>query len=261
MLRRHPHVAAMAGYLALSAAATWPLLARFGTDIGGDRGDAWQTLWGFWWWRDSLSRGASPFSCDALRWPWGVPMWLQTWDLPGALAVLPGWALVPRLPEVALYNVVIFASFPLAGFTAYLLCRELWGGHLAPFLAGALFTFSAYHFGHALGHLHVVSMEWSPLYFLGLVRTVRRHGPGGPALAGAVTLIASSRTIVNQIAVRRKASISAAAQIFQSPAGDVAALRAVSGRFFLKLGKRPVTPMIRLCLESRDILSKRCQGP
>jgi hypothetical protein len=190
MLRRHPHLAALGGYVALSLAATWPLLARFGSHVGGG-GDAWQTLWAFWWWHDALSRGASPWSCDALRWPWGVPMWFQAWDLPALLAMLPLWPLVPRVPEVALYNLPLFASYPLAGFTTYLLCRELWGGHLGAFLAGALYTLSTYHFGHALGHLHVVSMQWSPLYFLGLVRTVRRHGVSGPALAAVALAFAA----------------------------------------------------------------------
>ena len=191
-LRRHPHLTVFACYLALAVAATWPLVPRFATAIGGDHGDAWQTLWGFWWWHDSATRGASPYFCDLLRWPWGVPMWFQTFDLPAALAVLPLWPLTPALPEVALYNAVLLASYPLAAFTAYLLCRELWGGHLAPALAGALYSVNAYHFGHALGHLHIVSMEWSPLYFLGLVRTVRRHGPAAPLLAGAALALAST---------------------------------------------------------------------
>jgi hypothetical protein len=192
MFRRHPTLAALAGYVALSCAATWPLLARFGAEIGGDLGDAWQTLWGFWWLSDSLGRGASPFACDALRWPYGVPLWLQTFDLPAAALALPLWPLVPRVPEVALYNLPLFVGFPLAGFTAYLLAREVWGGHLAPFLAGALYTFGTYHFAHALGHLHVVSMEWSPLYLLALVRTVRRRGAAGPLLGGVALALAAA---------------------------------------------------------------------
>ena len=199
LARRHPHVTAFGAYLALSAAATWPLLPRFTTAIGGDHGDAWQTLWGYWWWHDSIVRGASPFFCDALRWPWGVPMWFQTFDLPTAIALLPFWALAPSLPEVALYNAVLFSSYPVAGFTAYLLCREVWGGHLAPFLAGALYTVNAYHFGHALGHLHIVSMEWSPLYVLGLVRTLRRRGAGGPLLAGCALALAATASFYHLI--------------------------------------------------------------
>src|SRR5512141_3090997 len=111
LARRYPHLAALTAYLALSAAATWPLLARFGTHIGGDHGDHWQTLWGCWWWHEALSRGASPFSCGALRSPWGTPMWFQTWDLPALLATQPFWPFVPGIPEVALFNAVLFASY------------------------------------------------------------------------------------------------------------------------------------------------------
>jgi hypothetical protein len=195
MARRHPTVAALAAYVAIAAAATWPLLARFGTHLGGDHGDNWQTLWGFWWWHDALSRGVSPFACDALRWPWGVPLWFQTWNLPALLATQPFWPLAPAVPEVVLFNATLFASYPLAGLTLFLLARELWGGTLAPFLAGALYTVSAYHFGHALGHAHVLAMEWSPLYFLGLVRTVRRRGAGGPLLAAAGLALAATASV------------------------------------------------------------------
>jgi hypothetical protein len=195
MVRRHPHLAALGGYVALSAATTWPLLARFGSEIAGDRGDAWQTLWGFWWWRERILAGASPFTCDALRWPWGTPLWLQTWDLPSALALLPAWSLTPAVSPLALYNAAVFASFPLAGFTAYLLCRELWGGDLAAFLAGALYTFSTYHFAHALGHLHLASLQWSPLYLVGLVWTVRRRGVRGPLTAGAGLALAGAASL------------------------------------------------------------------
>ncbi|HEX9290382.1 MAG TPA: hypothetical protein VF904_12740 [Anaeromyxobacteraceae bacterium] len=192
VVHRHPRTAALLGYIALAGAATWPLLPRFTSEIGGDHGDAWQTLWGFWWWRDAVARGASPFHCDVLRWPWGTPTWFQTWNLPATLAVLPLWPLTPGVPEVALYNLVLFASYVLSGYTAYLLCRELWGTELAAFLAGALYTVNAYHFGHALGHLHIVSMEWAPLYFLGLVRTVRRHGASGPLLGGVALALAAT---------------------------------------------------------------------
>jgi hypothetical protein len=190
-IRRHPRLAALAGYVVLAAAATWPLLARFTTEMGG--GDAgWQTLWGLWWWHRALAGGSSPFSCEALRWSTGVPMWFQAWDVPSALALLPLWPLTPHLPEVAIYNTALFLGFPLAGFTFYLLCRELWGGELGPFLAGAIYTFSAYHFAHALGHLHLASMEWSPLYFLGLARTVRRHGALAPLLAGVALALSAA---------------------------------------------------------------------
>ena len=182
--RRHPHVAALAAYVALAAAATWPLLAGSGKAIAGRGSAPWRTLWGFWWWGDSLGRGVSPFVCDALRWPRGVTGWLEGWDLPATIAMLPVWRLAPGIPEVALYDALVFSSYALSGFTAYLLGRELWGGNLAPFLSGVLYAMGAYHLGQGPGDPLVLEMPWAPLYFLGLVRTVRRHGVGAPLTAG-----------------------------------------------------------------------------
>ena len=194
-VRRHPQVAALAGYAVLAAAATWPLLPRFTSGIAGGAAESSQALWQLWWWKESLGRGASPFFCDLLRWPAGVPLWLAPGDLTAAAAVLPLWPLTPALPEFALYNAALFASYALAGFAAHHLCRELWGGHLAPFLAGALYAVSAYAIGAAVGPVQVLSLQWSPLYFLGLVRTVRRHGAGGPLLAGAALALAAAASV------------------------------------------------------------------
>src|SRR4051812_6170765 len=106
---RHPNLWAWLGYLTLSGVATWPLLARFGREIGGDRGDAWQTLWGFWWWRHGVLGGGVPGGsatfCPLLRAPSGAPMAFQTWDLPAALLTLPLWG---RVPEVSVYNTALF---------------------------------------------------------------------------------------------------------------------------------------------------------
>jgi hypothetical protein len=49
----------------------------------------------------------------------------------------------------------------------------LLGDRRAAFLAGLVFTFSNYHFAHAQGHLNLISMEWVPLFLLGLVRVWR----------------------------------------------------------------------------------------
>ncbi|HTT72521.1 MAG TPA: hypothetical protein VMG32_14950, partial [Anaeromyxobacteraceae bacterium] len=187
--RNHPQLVALGAYGALFALLAVPLLARLGTAPGGGP-QGWRTLWSFWWWHDSLARGVSPLACDALRWPARVPVWLSDHDLPTALAALPLWAATPLLPEVALHNLLLLAGYALAGFSAYLLCQELWGGHLAPFFAGALAVTGV----HAFSFGHPAALAWPPLFFLGLVRTVRRRGPAAPLFAGAalaLTLVAS----------------------------------------------------------------------
>jgi len=180
------------GYSVIALAATWPLAVVGHARIAGDYGDAWQTLWGFWWLHESIvTLHRSPMFTHLLGWPQGIPLWFQSWDLPDALAVMPLWGV---LPEVSLYNLALFASYPLAGLTFYLLCRELWGERAPAFLAGCVYTFSIFHFGHATALLHVSSIEWSPLYFLGLVRC-RRRGWTGPAIAGVGLALAAAASI------------------------------------------------------------------
>ena len=187
VLRRHRRLTAFATYAVLAVVATWPLLARFGTAVAGDGPGAWRTVWAFWWWGESIGRHASPFFSDALRWPTGAPLPLQVAQLPSAVAVLPLWPLTPAIPEVSLYNAVVLASYPLAGYATYLLARDLWGGELAPFLAGALHTVGVLHLGAAGQAVSI----WPPVYFLGLVRTVRRHGVACPLVAGAALALAA----------------------------------------------------------------------
>ncbi len=173
---------AVAVYSVVAAGATWPLIHDFRFRLAGDSLDPWQTLWGFWWWRSSGDFSATPFFSPLLWWPDGVSLWFQSWDLPSTLVAS---ALAPWLSSISAYNLALFASFPLSGLTAYLLCRELNGGHLAPFLAGCLYTFTTYHYAHAQMQLHIASMQWSPLYFLGLVR-LQRFGRDRDAVLAAI---------------------------------------------------------------------------
>jgi len=189
--RRLPHrqLTALGVYGALAAATGFPLLAGLAVGVSGGP-PAWRALWGIWWAHDSLSRGASPLACDALRWPARVPLWLADYDLPGTLAAVPLWFSTPLLPEVALHNLLVLASYALVGFATYTLCRELWGGELAPLLSGALAVTAT----HAVEFAEPSALVWPPLFFLALVRTLRRRGAAAPLFAGtalALTLWSS----------------------------------------------------------------------
>lgn len=192
-LGRHPRLAAAAAYTALGAAATWPLLARFGSEAGG--AGAWRALWTSWWWRDALRRGASPLACDVLRWPASASLWAEPGDLPRALALWPLWPAAPAVPEVALHNLALLAALPLAAFTASLLARELWGGQLAPFLAGAVYAVAIAQLGAGPEGADLAGLAWPPLFLLGLGRAVRLHGPGGPLLAAAALALAAASSL------------------------------------------------------------------
>lgn len=189
------------GFLAAAILLTWPLAAHFTTDLGGDYGDHWQTLWGMWWVKKALlDLHVSPFFSTYVHWPIGTPLYFETFDLPDCLLAIPLWSF---LSPLAVFNCVELWSYPLAGYFFYRFALSLLrservgaeaprGQRRAAVLAGALFTFAPYHFGHALGHLHILALEWVPLYFWMLVRSfdvprLRYPLAGGLALAAAST--------------------------------------------------------------------------
>ncbi len=192
------------GFCALSLAITWPLAQHFATEIGGDFGDHWQTLWGMWWVKKALvDLHQSPFFSAFVHWPLGTPLYFETFDLPDCLLAIPLWALLPS--PVAVFNTVELWSYPLAGYFFYRFALELLHSEAvgddspraqraAAVAAGALFTFAPYHLGHALGHMHLVTLEWVPLYFWMLLKTFgtrERRWPIFAALALAAAATAS----------------------------------------------------------------------
>ncbi len=195
----------LGGYLAASIVLTWPLAPHFFTEIGGDLGDHWQTLWGMWWVRKALiDLHTTPFWSDYVHWPLGMPLVFQTFDLPDCLLTIPLWSF---LPPVSVFNCAELWSYPLGGYFFYRLTLELLReprvsgasseatGSVergAAIAAGALFTFAPYHFGHALGHMHIVALEWVPLYFWMLVRTLDRPERRWPVFAALALVLAST---------------------------------------------------------------------
>ena len=175
-------------YIPLTIAFTWPLAARFNTELGGDYGDGWQNLWNIAWLSKALSSGQNPFYTHDLWHPEGVTLVFQTFDLPDAfwasfaLHVLKPWAT---------YNLVILWVFFSCGAFMYVLGRGTGASRPASFLSGCAYTFCTYHFGHALGHLHILAMQWVPLYVLALWK-VLEGGRWRWAIGGGVLLACAS---------------------------------------------------------------------
>jgi hypothetical protein len=166
--------AALLGYLALTLCLTYPLVRQFTSAIPGDAFDGWQNYWNLWWLRSALlDAHTHPFYTPMLFHPTGVSLLFHTLNPFNGLAALPvqiAWGLLPA------YNFVVLLSFTLGGLGAYLLAREVLGvgaKWLPAFVAGAIFTYSPFHFAHLLGHMQVISLEWIPFFALYLLRVVR----------------------------------------------------------------------------------------
>ena len=165
-------------YILLTLVLTYPTIVYFFSAIPGDSFDGWQNLWNLWWIRQAvLVEHRHPFFTDMLYHPTGVSLLFHTLNPFNGFAFLP---IQLAIGLFATYNGVVFFSFAVGGLGGYLLARYLLR-HIpeptrtwAAFLAGAVYTFSPFHFAHLLGHMQVFSLEWIPFYVLYLWRGVDR---------------------------------------------------------------------------------------
>jgi hypothetical protein len=179
-------------FLAGTAAITWPWPAHFGTHIFGYPGDNYEFLWKLAWVPHRLHLHRTPFFASAV-FPQAGGYDLGSTDLsPSATFLL---APVTALADpVVSYNLVMLASFVLAGVGAYLLCRRLGAAPLAALVGGAAFAFCPFHFVQNYGHLNVAQIGYTPFVFLAAdsLATRRRVRDGiwfglAMALAGLTT--------------------------------------------------------------------------
>jgi len=170
----------------LAIAFTWPLAAHLTSVLAG-RDDNWQNLWNFVEVSRALGRLSSPFFTHDVWHPDGVTLVFQTFDLPDAtLASL----LMPLVGPLAAFNLVYLWIFVSCGAAMYLLARDRGGSRMAAFLAGGAYTFTTFHFAHA-NHVHILAMQWVPLYLLALLRVL--DGDRWIwAFAGGVALVLTS---------------------------------------------------------------------
>jgi hypothetical protein len=177
---RWPDLLALVAYTLLALAYAWPLIAHFGDQLAGDGFDMYVFQWGNWWTTRALSQGQSPYHTSMIFYPQGVGLyflsfsWLNTFVW-GLLRAIVG--------NVAAYNFTIWWSWPLAGFGAYLLAREVTGDRRAAFVAGLVYAFSPYHFAQR-NHLNLLSVQWIPFALLFLMRATRRGRALDGLLAG-----------------------------------------------------------------------------
>ncbi len=168
----------LTAYFLLTLFMTWPTILHLTNGIPGDGFDGWQNYWNLWWVKQALLvEGVNPFFTHYLDAPTGASLLFHT------LNIFNGWWTLPIQLNFGLavaYNSVVFLSFVLAGYGAYLLslytltrffpaCRGL---RLAAFVGGLVFTMSPFHMAHLLGHMQVFSMIWPPFYVLWLIRTL-----------------------------------------------------------------------------------------
>lgn len=151
-------------YFVLFCVFTWPWISHFNTHFFTDAGDGLQNVWNMWWIEKSLTQlDQLPWHTTYLHAPFGVTLVGQTLNpINGFMGVL----LQSFMSLVQAFNTMIIFSFVFGGISMFWLCRYFTKSYIASLVGGAVFTFSSYHFAHAIGHMQLVSLEFLPLYIL-----------------------------------------------------------------------------------------------
>jgi hypothetical protein len=177
------HLLAVAGYVALTLALTYPIAFKLFSEVPGG-GDAWQHIWNLWWVKEALlNLHTNPYHTGLLYYPEGVNLYFHTLVLTAGLIGIPLQLLGFNL--IATYNIILLSTFVLAGYGAFLLCHYLTGSKWAAFAGGAAFAFCPYHFAHMYGHMNLASLQWIPFYVVVLLKAVDAAGALRNAEEGA----------------------------------------------------------------------------
>jgi hypothetical protein len=143
-------------------AGTW--MGHFDTRFFADQGDGFQNVWNMWWVNFSVTHlHQLPWHTTYLHYPYGTSLVGQTLNpFNGFVAII----LLKFLSLVQAYNTMVVFSFVFGGITAFWLCYFFTKKYVPSLIGGFIFTFSSYHFAHAIGHMQLVSLEWIPLFIL-----------------------------------------------------------------------------------------------
>lgn len=135
-------------------------------------GDAMSSSWILAWEAHALSTPGTSFYDGNIMYP--SRLTLAYGDM--MLANLPLAAPVFLLTHNAILtaNVMLLATFIISLWSGFQLARHFTGSLWAGLVGGTVFAFNLYHL-NKIGHLNVVSVQWLPLVFLYLDRTLRQQ--------------------------------------------------------------------------------------
>ena len=188
-----PAAKAAFAYLAVTLAATWPLVLGLGRDVAWDLGDSVLVMWILSWDCEQLLRilggdlsRLATFFDGNIFYPSPLTLAYSDHLVAQALQIFPVWVISGN--PILSYNLLFISTFVLSGTGMFLLMRQLTGNSTAGFVGGLLFAFAPYRLPQS-SHLQVLSCQWMPFVLYGLTRyfETRRLRPLAGA-AGALVL-------------------------------------------------------------------------
>lgn len=131
-------------------------------------------VWSMGWLPHALGRLLNPFATQLLWAPGGTDLtWVTTLPFP-ALVALP---VTLTAGPVASVNVLLLLAPPLAGWAAFLVCREVTSRPLPSFAGAIVFSFSTYVGQLMRAQLNLLLMFWVPLAVYLVLRYLDGHLP------------------------------------------------------------------------------------
>jgi hypothetical protein len=169
------HILAVAAFLAIALAFTWPLPEHAATHlVGNPAGDAGVYVWNLWAFRYEVQHGHSPFRTGLLFVPdrQGTPLVLHNYTVFADLLALP---LLGALGLVLTFNVVYWLISAANAYVMFLLARHLTRDDAASFLAALAFGFSPFLITRGIEHFSLATAAALPALLLCLLKAQERR--------------------------------------------------------------------------------------
>jgi hypothetical protein len=188
-------LAVLGGFTLLTAIFFWPVLARLQSVLVGPPEDNMQDFWNSW--HAAMASGWRDFVFTTqIHFPEGTPLAYHSFAYPQvfAVAMLSKALGADFATLVALQNLTLLASFPLAAAGTFYLARhllgEVEGRDIAAAVAGFIFAFNPWHVAQVMHHAHVATIQFLPLFVLFYLLALKRRSFRW--LAGAAAMQALS---------------------------------------------------------------------
>ncbi|MCH7868339.1 MAG: hypothetical protein IH881_11630 [Myxococcales bacterium] len=179
---------AAAVYIGCTLAFFHPLFAEFETAVLGPPSDQPGYLWTLWWGHDALlGRGDATLRfTDLFFFPEGTSLEYHVYSWYNLVLAIPLRAFL-TLP--AIYNLLQLHTFVIGGLGAFALCRYLTRDSATSLVAGFVYAFSPVHYGYALAHMNISSIQFLPFFVLYFIRAVRTSAARDTAVAAFFFLL------------------------------------------------------------------------
>ena len=180
---------AIAAFVAVTIALTWPLLPRLGAVVPKDLGDPLFSTWALWW-----NARVVPFSAE---W-WDAPIFAPAGDAMAladprlGLSLLTTPLIHAGVAPLAAYGAAFLVTFVGSAAAVYALCRTLGVSRGAAFVGGLAFGVHPFRAAH-LEHLELLALYWLPIT-LACLHAWRRSGRNTWLAGAAATLLLQGLT-------------------------------------------------------------------